>query len=109
MSQADRPGGPSAPVLRIQQGPDAGTTFALPSGVTCLGRDTDCDVVLDDATVSGRHAELDRTGAGVVVRDAHSFIGTYVNGQPCDQAALATGDRLWIGRFHFVFDDRPTT
>ncbi|HEY2697464.1 MAG TPA: FHA domain-containing protein [Pseudonocardiaceae bacterium] len=108
MSQADQPGRPSAPVLRIQQGPHAGSTFALPTGITRLGRDADCDVVLDDPTVSGQHAEVDRTSTSVLVRDTRSFNGTYVNGLPCHQMPLTPGDQVWIGRFHLVFDGQPS-
>lgn len=74
-------------------------------GVTRFGRDAACDVILDDPTVSGHHAEFDRTSSGVVLRDARSFNGTYLNGDPCHEATLNAGDEIWIGRFHLTFGD----
>jgi pSer/pThr/pTyr-binding forkhead associated (FHA) protein len=97
----------ASPALSIRQGPRAGTVFALSAGLTRLGRDDGCDVVLDDPTVSGRHADLARTDNGVVLRDAGSLNGTYLNGRPCRQATLVEGDEVWIGKFHFTFGDLP--
>jgi pSer/pThr/pTyr-binding forkhead associated (FHA) protein len=79
--------------------------FPLPMGITRFGRDADCDVVLDDPTVSGRHAEFDRGDSGVALRDAGSFNGTYLNRNLCHHATLTDGDEVWIGRFHFGFSD----
>ena len=50
--------------------------------VLTIGREAGNDVVLDDALVSRRHAELDPGGPGrpAVLRDLGSFNGTFVNG-----------------------------
>jgi pSer/pThr/pTyr-binding forkhead associated (FHA) protein len=45
-----------------------------------LGNAPDCDIVVDQATVSGRHCRLSRTDAGFVLEDLGSTNGTYVNG-----------------------------
>jgi pSer/pThr/pTyr-binding forkhead associated (FHA) protein len=48
-----------------------------------IGRDQDCDVVLDDPAVSGHHAAISvRKGAGAVIEDLGSANGTFVNGRP---------------------------
>ncbi|GDY32743.1 FHA domain-containing protein [Gandjariella thermophila] len=94
------------PLLRVERGRQAGAVFALPPGTTTVGRGRDADIVLDDSTVSRRHTELRRTGQRVVLRDAGSLNGTYLNGHPCDEATLTDGDHIWIGTFRLVFWDR---
>jgi pSer/pThr/pTyr-binding forkhead associated (FHA) protein len=94
------------PLLRVERGRQAGAVFALPPGTTTVGRGRDVDIVLDDSTVSRRHTELRRIGQRVVLRDAGSLNGTYLNGRPCDQALLTDGDHIWIGTFRLIFWDR---
>lgn len=95
-----------SPLLQIARGPQAGAVFAVPPGTTTVGRGRDCDIVLDDPTVSRQHAELHRTGGQVMLHDAGSLNGTYLNQHPCDEAALNDGDQIWIGKFRLVFRDR---
>ena len=63
-----------------------------------LGREADCEIELDHAFLSRRHAAFDTDGAGrVVVRDLGSTQGTYVNGSRIDASPLAHGDVLGFG------------
>jgi pSer/pThr/pTyr-binding forkhead associated (FHA) protein len=107
----EQPRQPSAsigfPLLEVSRGPQAGTVFSVPPGGTTVGRDRDCDFTLDDPTVSRQHAEFQRFGLDVAVRDSGSLNGTYINGRPCDRTtALVDGDEVWIGKFRLVFRDR---
>ena len=61
------------------------------------------DIVLDDPTVSRRHAAIQHDGDHYVVTDAESLNGTYLNRHPIDYARMSDGDELWIGRFHLRF------
>ena len=91
-------------LLVVKRGPNAGSRFLLDQDVTTAGRHPDSDIFLDDVTVSRRHAELVRSGGAWVVRDVGSLNGTYVNRQRIEeQAALAHGDEVQIGRFKLVF------
>lgn len=67
-----------------------------------LGRDGDCDFIVDDGTVSRRHAFLRRTPEGWEVQDAGSTNGTRLNGWRVDRAALRPGDELRVGLCRFV-------
>ncbi|MEE8169077.1 MAG: SpoIIE family protein phosphatase [Phycisphaerae bacterium] len=78
------------------------TPFRPPEMV--IGRDADCDFVLDDPLASRRHARLyeDRNGA-IWVEDRESKNGTLLNDRPLDQSTrLKHGDRIGIGRCRLV-------
>ena len=53
---------------------------------------------LHDPEVSSRHAEVIKTPAGFLVRDLKSTNGTYVNGRSVQEAILAPGDEVVVGR-----------
>ena len=89
--------------LVVRSGPQAGISFALRPPVTRLGRHPDSEIILDDITVSRRHAEVERVGSEYVVRDVGSLNGTYVNQERVDQATLRNGDELQVGKFRLVF------
>jgi len=58
--------------------------------------------MLDDVTVSRQHCRFLCGPSELVVEDAGSTNGTYVNQNRVDRAALDPGDEILIGRFHFV-------
>jgi pSer/pThr/pTyr-binding forkhead associated (FHA) protein len=89
--------------LVVRQGSQAGQAFPLKDTITRLGRHPDSEIMLDDITVSRRHAEVERTAAGYVVRDAGSLNGTYVNQERVDEALLHNSDELQVGKFRLVF------
>ena len=93
----------STAMVVVKRGPNAGSKFVLETDVTRAGRHPDSDIFLDDITVSRRHAEIVRSGDGYSVRDAGSLNGTYLNRERIDDAPLANGDELQIGKFRLVF------
>jgi pSer/pThr/pTyr-binding forkhead associated (FHA) protein len=94
-------------LLVVKRGPNAGSRFLLDVDTTSAGRHPDSDIFLDDVTVSRRHAEFRREGGEFVVIDVGSLNGTYVNREPVDQAVLAGGDEVQIGKFRLVFLTGP--
>jgi pSer/pThr/pTyr-binding forkhead associated (FHA) protein len=90
-------------LLVVKRGPNAGSRFLLDADVTSAGRHPDSDIFLDDITVSRRHAEFVREGAGFAVRDVGSLNGTYLNRERIERAALAGGDEVQIGKYRLVF------
>ncbi len=93
----------STAMVVVKRGPNAGSKFVLEGEVTRAGRHPDSDIFLDDITVSRRHAEIVRTTDGYAVRDAGSLNGTYLNRERIEDAPLANGDELQIGKFRLVF------
>ena len=93
--------------LIVRSGAQAGDAFALHDQLTRLGRHPDSEISLDDITVSRRHAEVERTDNGYVVRDAGSLNGTYLNAERIDdEVVLHQGDELQVGKFRLVFFER---
>jgi pSer/pThr/pTyr-binding forkhead associated (FHA) protein/tetratricopeptide (TPR) repeat protein len=98
-------GGGAGPVLRGLVGPWAGRTYPL-KGKVLVGRQPPALVLLEDDSVSRRHAELVATPSGVMVRDLGSANGTLLNGEPLDQepVPLQPGDQLQFGVVEMSFD-----
>ena len=86
---------------------DQATVDALRPGTALLvvlrGPNTGARFLLDDVTVSRKHANFRREGNTFVVRDVGSLNGTYVNRERIDEATLQTGDEVQIGKFRLVF------
>ncbi len=81
-----------------------GEFFPLTQPVTTIGRSPACDIFLDDITVSRAHAEVRVGAAGIVLHDAASTNGTYVNRRLLDTPeVLADGDEVQVGKFRLVF------
>jgi pSer/pThr/pTyr-binding forkhead associated (FHA) protein len=96
--------GPAAqPSFVVVKGPDTGERFVLSGEEVTIGRDPESDIFLNDVTVSREHAVVSLEGDDVSVVDRGSLNGTYVNGSIVDQARLADGDHVQVGRFLLVF------
>ncbi len=76
-----------------------------------VGRDPDCDVSLASRSVSRRHALVEKTPKGWVVRDLGSANGTSVGGIRVKEAPLAAGTAVRFGEVDAVFEteSRETT
>jgi pSer/pThr/pTyr-binding forkhead associated (FHA) protein len=90
-------------LLVVRRGPNAGSTFALDTDATSIGRHPDSDLFLDDVTVSRRHATVRRGADGYEITDAGSLNGTYVNGERIDTVPIDDMDEIQIGRFVLIF------
>ena len=62
-----------------------------------VGRDPGCELVIEDARVSKRHAEMRWSGSGWTLEDLGSKNGTTINGQAAAGAALRDGDTVSFG------------
>jgi pSer/pThr/pTyr-binding forkhead associated (FHA) protein len=89
-------------LLVVKRGPNAGARFLLDRPITSAGRHSSSDIVLDDVTVSARHAEFRWENDELHVVDVGSLGGTYVNRELVESATLANGDKIYIGRFYLV-------
>lgn len=93
-----------APQLRRADDPTAITPLTGPA--TTIGRAADNDVVLDDPSVSRRHARITRGPTGFTVEDLDSFNGTTVDGRVLHGTAAALPDTatVYIGDIELAFE-----
>ncbi|MDH4178013.1 MAG: FHA domain-containing protein [Thermoleophilia bacterium] len=95
---------PEGPVLVVRTGGGrAGETFAPAGERTLIGRSPECDVFLDDVTVSRRHAEVVREGERYTIRDLGSLNGTFINRRRIESAVLEDDDEVQIGKYRLTF------
>ncbi len=93
--------------LECSHGPEKGKTFHVAPGVTLIGRDASCDVVLSEAVISRQHCRIDRSGNTWVLTNL-SNNGTRIKKQSIDEYVLSDGDAIRIGaktRLEFVVEE----
>lgn len=86
-------------------GPDSQpVAYELAGPAVAIGRREDNDLVLGFGYISGHHARMElRDGVWHIV-DLGSTNGTRVNGEPAEETALRSGDRISLGSLEVVFD-----
>jgi hypothetical protein len=95
------------PALVVRSGDGrAGESFLLRRERTRIGRSPECEVFLDDVTVSRNHAVVLGTGGAFSVDDQGSLNGTFVNRHRIDSSPLENGDELQIGKYRLTFIER---
>ena len=91
-----------SPVLEVVTGPHDGERVELGEGDVTVGRDPDCDLVLDrDIYVSGKHLLLRHDTTGIHVRDCSGRRATALNEQTLPQDIehrVNPGDQLTVGK-----------
>lgn len=78
-------------------------TWPLSKDRLVLGRMEGCDVMIPDASISRKHAELVREGDEWVLVDLGSTNGTEVNGKRVNRHRLEPGDRVALGETTLEF------
>ena len=100
-------GEPRGPALVVRAGGGrAGESFQTDGPRTLIGRSPECDVFLDDVTVSRRHAEIVQEGGAYVICDLGSLNGTFVNRRRVDVKELEDGDEVQVGKYKLTFLER---
>ncbi len=87
---------------------DFGKEYVLDQPEMSIGRSKDCEIVIEDETVSGTHSTIRTDGDRSFISDANSKNGTIVNGSPVSgESELKKGDEIEIGdaKFKFVHKD----
>ena len=91
---------PAAPLVLVVMGPTGTGSVPVPvQGTLVVGRAAECDVRVEDAKLSRRHAEI-RSGATISVVDLGSRNGTFVRSERVpahEPIALRVGDAIAIG------------
>jgi pSer/pThr/pTyr-binding forkhead associated (FHA) protein len=91
--------------LAIEDGADI-VLLALDRELMHVGRSPSSEIVLDDASVSRRHALITQRGDRTVILDDRSRNGVHVNGARVSEADLHDGDTIVCGHITLRFIER---
>ncbi len=89
--------------LLVIKGPNIGDKFFIEKDEFLIGRSPESDVLLDDITVSRKHAIFRKDADSYRLTDAGSLNGSYLNGNIVEEAVLSNGDRIQIGKYIFLY------
>jgi pSer/pThr/pTyr-binding forkhead associated (FHA) protein len=92
--------------LELDDG-DERVLLPLRPGTTHVGRRFGADLVLDDQSVSRRHAIVHQRSTGTRILDDRSANGTFVNGRRTTAAELRDGDVVVLGRVVLTYREIP--
>src|SRR5579859_288519 len=85
------------PRLIVNAGTPQAVEFVLKPGANYVGRGFANDFKLDDASVSGSHAQFTVNGKEVIVKDLGSTNGTFVNRIRITEVVLQPGQYVRLG------------
>ncbi len=80
-----------------------GTRHLIDGEQVVLGRGDDCDIIVNDHSVSRRHTRFDLVFGTYLATDLGSTNGTFINDKAADRTPLADGDYLRVGNCLFRF------
>jgi predicted component of type VI protein secretion system len=85
------------PKLVVNPGTKQARVIELTPGVYSVGRSAGSDIRIEDPSLSTTHARILVQGGKVVIRDAGSTNGTFINGAPVKQGEIQPGQSLRLG------------
>jgi len=88
----------------ITDGKEKMEEIALINGTINIGRMSDNDIQIKDASVSAHHAKIVTFFKPTYIKDLLSTNGSYVNGKQIQEHTLEHGDVITIGQHHIIFD-----
>ena len=86
-------------VLRLSDAPNS--NYAITSEAIILGRSLNCDILIDDPSVSRKHAEIRMGQGGVEIRDLGSRFGSYIDDRKIHTGTASRGQRVRFGQVAF--------
>ena len=84
-------------------GPSMGTRYPISDVPLVIGRASDCEIRINDHSVSRRHARIQPGADGFYAVDLQSTNGTYINDMPASMYKLKDGDYLRVGNCIYRF------
>lgn len=87
-----------------------GEAFVLTSRETSLGSHKNCDIRIDDASVSKQHAVIICGKDGWYIKGIRGDSPVFVNGSPADKTELLkAGDKIRLGDITLVFQNKTVS
>lgn len=84
-------------ILEVVTGKDAGRRITVPASGAVLGRASECDISIDEPTLSHKDCRIVRDKTGWVIQDLGSRNGIIVNGQKMNSCPLKQGEEIKLG------------
>lgn len=88
----------------VRQGGEGEVLVINPAREMVIGSAVDCDLWVNDLTISRHHFAISKDGLAFLVRDLGSTNGTLVDGVRIKEVYLKTGSRIQAGKVTFVFE-----
>lgn len=95
--------------LVIIYGDKAGREYRLGPKRVLIGRTDQCDITINDSSVSRKHVSIESKDGRFLLQDLKSTNGTQVNGKSVDIHLLSHGDKIRIGRTILQFLGKEIT
>ncbi|QSH41248.1 AAA family ATPase [Lentisphaerota bacterium ZTH] len=96
----------SQPTFTIQDGYGQTREYQLTGKNITIGRDQDCDIIVNTGEASRHHAKITRENGTFIIEDLQSVNGTFVNSSPVNKPhAIKHMDIIQIGTCMLVFND----
>jgi hypothetical protein len=83
-------------IVRLLSGPQAGQIIPLSKQSMMIGRSPKCDIRLEAPGISKEHLKIDTLGEDLLITDAGSRNGTFLNGVQVRTAKVKSGDHILI-------------
>lgn len=99
----EAPGGVTGPRFILYEAKKAKSVWVLTKPETRIGRAPDCDIILEDRTVSRVHAVVVSKPDRIFVEDLNSMNGTYINNEAVKRGHIEDGDEVAFGNVVLVF------
>lgn len=93
----------STPLLKRRVNQTEYVDHPLGQTTTTIGRSRDCDIAIEDTSLSRLHLRIEKRGGTYFLVDNNSSNGTFVNRRKVAEAPLIDGDEIVAGRIHFYF------
>ncbi len=90
--------GDKKPFLTFIKGSRLGQLFEITPQETIVGRSSDCNLWIEDSTISRKHFKIILNKGCVEIEDLGSTNGTYINGDRIQTAILSDGDKIQISQ-----------
>ena len=78
------------------------TIYELKKSLTSIGREEDNDIVIQDLTISGHHAEIVIENGDFFIQDNLSTNGTFVNEIKISKVMVKNGDIIKLGKARMI-------
>lgn len=94
-------------IIRFLNGPLAGQIVPLTKSSTLIGRAPNCDIKIPSGSVSKEHTRIEIFADKVIISDAGSRNGTFVNGVQVRSNKAKSGDKVGIHDILFEVQQVP--